>query len=37
MEQALAIDKKVHGDEHPAVAGDLNNLAQLLSAQVRQN
>ena len=30
MEQALAIDKKVFGDEHPNVASDLNNLAVLL-------
>ena len=30
MEQALAIDKKVHGNEHPDVACDLNNLAVLL-------
>ena len=30
MEQALAIDKKVHGNEHPDVARDLNNLAALL-------
>ena len=35
MEQALAIDKKVFGDEHPNVASDLNNLALLLKAQVR--
>ena len=35
MEQALAIDKKVHGNEHPDVACGLNNLAQLLSDQVR--
>ena len=33
MEQALAIDKKVFGDEHPNVARNLNNLAQLLYAQ----
>ena len=33
MEQALAIDKKVHGDEHPDVACDLNNLAMLLKDQ----
>ena len=33
--EALAIDKKVYGDEHPDVAHDLNNLAGLLSNQVR--
>ena len=33
MKEALAIHKKVHGDEHPAVARDLNNLAQLYKAQ----
>ena len=31
--EALAIDKKVFGDEHPNVAGDLNNLAELLRTQ----
>ena len=35
--EALAIDKKVYGDEHPEVATDLNNLAALLSDQVRYN
>ena len=33
--ESLAIDKKVYGDEHPEIATDLNNLAQLLSDQVR--
>ena len=33
MEEVLAIDKKVYGDEHPEIATDLNNLAQLLNAQ----
>ena len=33
MEQALAIRKKVLGEEHPNVAESLNNLAQLLNAQ----
>jgi len=28
--EALAIDKKVYGEDHPEVATDLNNLAQLL-------
>ena len=32
--QALAIDEKVYGKEHPEVATDLNNLAGLLKAQV---
>ena len=32
--KALAIDRKVYGNEHPAVARDLNNLAGLLEAQV---
>ena len=35
MEKALAIDIKVHGEEHPSVARDYNNLAQLYKAQVR--
>lgn len=34
-EEAIAIWKKVHGDEHPLVATGLNNLAGLLRAQVR--
>ena len=34
-EEALAIWKKVHGEEHPLVATGLNNLAQLLEALVR--
>ena len=34
MREALRIDKKVYGDEHPDVAKDLNNIAQLLKAQV---
>ena len=33
MEQVLSIDKKVYGEDHPEVATDLNNLAQLLSDQ----
>ena len=33
--QALAILKKVYGEEHPNVATDLNNLAGLLYTQVR--
>ena len=32
--EALAMDKKIHGDEHPEVATDLNNLAVLLKEQV---
>ena len=35
--EALAIDKKVFGDEHPNVAGDLNNLAVLLYHQQKYN
>ena len=31
--QALEIKKKVHGDEHPGVAIDLNNLALFLRNQ----
>jgi hypothetical protein len=31
--EALAIDKKLHGHEHPDVATDLNNLALLLQAK----
>ena len=34
-EDALAIRRKVLGDEHPDVAQSLNNLALLLQAQVR--
>jgi len=34
--EALAIDKKIYGDEHPEVATDLNNLALLLKSQVSQ-
>ena len=30
MREALEIDKKVYGNEHPDVAIDLNNLAALL-------
>ena len=30
MKRALAIDEKSYGPEHPDVARDLNNLAQLL-------
>ena len=33
--QALAIDEKVYGKDHPDVAIDLNNLAGLYKAQVR--
>ena len=33
IEQALAIDKKVYGEEHPDVARDLNNLAGSYQAQ----
>ena len=33
MKQALAIFKKVYGDDHPNVATLLNNLAGLLRAQ----
>ena len=33
--ESLAIKKKVFGDEHPEVALALNNLAELLRAQVR--
>ena len=33
MEEVLAIDKKVYGDEHPEIATDLNNLAWLLKKQ----
>jgi tetratricopeptide (TPR) repeat protein len=33
VREALKIDKKIFGDEHPNVARDLNNLAQLLKAQ----
>ena len=32
MRRALAIDEKSVGPEHPSVAIDLNNLAQLLQA-----
>ena len=35
MMEALAIFKKVLGDEHPNVATLLNNLAQLLQDQVQ--
>ena len=33
--RALAIDEKSYGPEHPNVATDLNNLAQLLKATNR--
>ena len=33
--EALAIDKKIYGDDHPEVATDLNNLASLLIKQLR--
>jgi hypothetical protein len=32
--EALAVDKKIYGDEHPDVATDLNNLAAMLKSQV---
>ena len=35
MEKALAIDIKVHGEEHPDVAVSYNNIATLYQAQVR--
>ena len=35
MRRALAIDEKSFGPEHPDVATDLNNLAQLLQATNR--
>ena len=35
FKESLAIDKKVYGDEHPDIATDLNNLAELLRTQVR--
>jgi hypothetical protein len=35
MRRALAIDEKSFGAEHPDVARDLNNLAQLLKATNR--
>ena len=35
MREALAIFKKVLGEEHPNVAVLLNNIAELLRAQVR--
>ena len=34
-EESLRIRRKVLGDEHPDVAQSLNNIAELLSAQVR--
>ena len=34
-ERSMRIYKHVHGREHPYVATALNNLAKLLSAQVR--
>ena len=33
--EALAIDEKVYGEDHPEVATDLNNLALLYKTQVR--
>ena len=33
-EESLRIRRKVYGNEHPAVATALNNLAQLLKEQV---
>ena len=35
MQRALAIDEKSYGPDHPNVAIDLNNLAQLLQATNR--
>ncbi len=35
MKRALAIDEKSYGPDHPDVARDLNNLAQLLQATNR--
>jgi tetratricopeptide (TPR) repeat protein len=35
MERVLKIDEKSFGPDHPRVAGDLNNLAQLLQATNR--
>ena len=35
--ESLAIRKKVFGDEHPDVAGSLNNLAVLLYHQQKYN
>ena len=35
MRRALAIDEKSFGPDHPNVARDLNNLAQLLQATNR--
>ena len=35
MQRALAIDEKSYGPEHPKVATNLNNLAQLLKATNR--
>ena len=37
MKQALAIDKKVYGEDHPEIATDLNSLALLLKAQASPN
>lgn len=34
-EESLRIRRKAFGNEHPAVAESLNNLAQLLKTQVR--
>ena len=36
MQRALAIDEASYGPDHPNVARDLNNLAQLLQATNRQ-
>ena len=33
--RAMAIDEKVYGPDHPEVARDLNNRAELLQQQVR--
>ena len=35
--EAVAIDRKVHGDEHPDVATSLNTLASLLKKQVSES
>lgn len=35
LSEALAIGKKVHGNEHPDIAGHLSNLAAVLVDQVR--
>jgi hypothetical protein len=37
MQRGLEIDERSYGPDHPAVATDLNNLAQLLQAMNRLN